>query len=76
MLVLSRKRNEKLRIGDNIVITVCEIRDGSIRIGIEAPRELDVVRIDANGNDERKPQQQGDSSGSVPGNPAIAHPSG
>ena len=37
MLVLSRKPGEQLRIGDNITITVVEVRGNRVKIGIEAP---------------------------------------
>ena len=44
MRVLSRKKNEKIVIRDNIVITVIEIRGDKVRLGIEAPREIPVHR--------------------------------
>jgi carbon storage regulator len=44
MLVLSRKPGEQLRIGDNITITVVEVRGNRVKIGIEAPRSVGVVR--------------------------------
>ena len=44
MLVLSRKPGEFITIGDSIKITVIESRGGKVRIGIEAPREVPVVR--------------------------------
>ena len=44
MLVLTRKPGERLVIGDNIVITVVEIKGDNIRIGIDAPREVKVYR--------------------------------
>jgi carbon storage regulator len=44
MLVLSRKLGEKIRIGDQICITVVDIDRGKIRLGIEAPREVPVFR--------------------------------
>lgn len=44
MLVLSRKVGERLWIGENISITVVKITGGGVRIGIEAPHELPVVR--------------------------------
>jgi len=44
MLVLSRKRNEQIMIGDDIVITVVEIRGEKCRIGIEAPASTPVHR--------------------------------
>jgi carbon storage regulator len=45
MLVLSRKLNESLVIGDDIIITIVGLNaDGKIRIGVEAPREVSVHR--------------------------------
>ena len=44
MLVLSRKLNERILIGDSIVLTVVKIQGGSVRLGIEAPADVDVVR--------------------------------
>ena len=44
MLVLSRKKDEKIIIGDNITIMVIEIRGDKVRLGIDAPREVTVHR--------------------------------
>lgn len=44
MLVLSRKCNEQIVIGNEIIITVVSIRHGTVRIGIEAPPEISVHR--------------------------------
>ena len=44
MLVLSRKLNEKIMIGDGIVITVVKIDRNQVRIGIEAPGAVKVYR--------------------------------
>ena len=44
MLVLTRKLQEQIRIGKDIVITVLEFRGSSIRLGIEAPRDVRVMR--------------------------------
>lgn len=44
MLVLTRKQGEVLHIGDNITITVVEMRNGRVRIGIDAPIEVPVRR--------------------------------
>lgn len=44
MLVLSRKVSEKIYIGDDVVITIVRITGHQVRIGISAPREMNVVR--------------------------------
>lgn len=44
MLVLSRKVGERILIGDKIAITVVKIGHGGVRIGVEAPTEMAVVR--------------------------------
>ena len=44
MLVLTRKRREEIRIGDEIVIRVLKIEGNSVRLGIEAPRSSRIVR--------------------------------
>jgi len=44
MLVLTRKRDEKIIIGDDITITVVEIRGDKVRLGIDAPVEIPVHR--------------------------------
>jgi carbon storage regulator len=46
MLVLTRKLMEKLFIGDNICVTVVRLEGGQVRLGIEAPREVSVVRAE------------------------------
>ena len=50
MLVLSRKVGERIRIGQNIFITLVRSSDGKARIGIEAPQEVDVVRTEVDEN--------------------------
>ncbi|HOA52965.1 MAG: carbon storage regulator CsrA [Thermogutta sp.] len=44
MLVLSRQRDESIIIGDNIVVTVVDIRGDKVRLGIQAPPEITVHR--------------------------------
>jgi carbon storage regulator len=44
MLVLSRKLGEKIFLGDNIVLTVVDIDRGKIRLGIEAPKHIAILR--------------------------------
>lgn len=44
MLVLSRHKNESIRIGDDITIVVVDIRGDKVRLGIEAPKDVPVHR--------------------------------
>ena len=44
MLVLSRKAGERILIGDDIAITVVRVGPNSVRIGIEAPKPMNIVR--------------------------------
>ena len=61
MLVLSRKVGERILIGDHIAVTVVRLSSGGVRLGIEAPANLVVVReelqsrvaVEPGGGDER-----------------------
>lgn len=44
MLVLSRKESQRIRLGDSIVITVVRLAGDKVRLGIDAPREMLVLR--------------------------------
>jgi carbon storage regulator len=44
MLILTRKPDEKIIIGDNIVVSVIEIRGDQVRLGVEAPKTVKVFR--------------------------------
>lgn len=44
MLVLSRKKEEDIRIGEHIIVRVVEIRGDQVRIGVEAPKTVEVHR--------------------------------
>ena len=44
MLVLTRKTGEKIKIGENIYVSVLEISKSGVRIGIEAPKEISILR--------------------------------
>lgn len=46
MLVLSRKAGEKIKIGKDIEINILKVEGGSIRIGIEAPKNLTILRME------------------------------
>jgi carbon storage regulator len=44
MLVLSRKQNERIRVGESVVVTVVRVSGDKVRIGIEAPPNVRVLR--------------------------------
>lgn len=44
MLVLSRKETQRIRVGDSIVVTVVKISGDKVRVGIEAPSDVLVLR--------------------------------
>ncbi len=46
MLVLSRKLKEEILIGKNIRITVLDIEGGSVKIGIKAPKDISILRME------------------------------
>jgi carbon storage regulator len=56
MLVLSRKEAERIRLGDSIVITVVRIGGDKVRLGIQAPKDMLVLR------DELEPFEKDQSS--------------
>jgi carbon storage regulator len=44
MLVLSRQRDESIIIGDNVVVTIVDVRGDKVKLGIEAPQDVSVHR--------------------------------
>jgi len=54
MLVLSRKKDEKIVIGDSITLMVVEIRGDKVRLGIEAPRDVTVHRQEVHDTIQRE----------------------
>lgn len=53
MLILGRKENERIVLGNGITLTVVKIKDGYVKLGIEAPRDVVVLR------EELVPQMEG-----------------
>jgi len=52
MLVITRKPNEKIRIGDQIEVIVKSVRGQNVRLGIEAPDECHILRSELTKKDE------------------------
>ncbi len=75
MLVLSRQRDESIIIGDNIVVTVVDVRGDKVRLGIEAPTEIpvhrrevyDAIQRENRGGGGVKPRGARDVRGPEPG---------
>ena len=58
MLVLSRKVGEKILIGDNISVTVVRVAQGTVRIGVEAPEDLAIVREEIKDQQRTGPRER------------------
>ena len=65
MLVLSRQRDETIVIGDDIEITIVDIRGEKVRLGISAPAHIAVHRKEVYDAIRRESQASGDVSGHV-----------
>lgn len=59
MLVLSRNKNERIVINDNIVITVVDIRGDKVRLGFEAPRDIPIHRMEVYNTIKKKEKSNG-----------------
>jgi carbon storage regulator len=71
MLVLTRKLMEKLYIGDNVCVTVVRLEGGQVRLGIEAPREVSVVRAELIDGRQQNPPREDVKEGGAPPPMAI-----
>ena len=54
MLILTRKKGQKILIGDNIEVSILEFKGNQVRVGIKAPADVNVVRTELLG---RKPKE-------------------
>jgi len=78
MLVLSRQRDQSIMIGDDIEITIVDVRGDKVRVGINAPKHISVhrkevyeaIRRESEGNDQSDGSQNSTSehSNDSPGN--------
>lgn len=58
MLVLTRKSHEQIQIGENITVTILRVKGGAIRVGIEAPRNVTVLRKELVGTPAKSEKTQ------------------
>lgn len=66
MLVLTRKLKEQIRVGNEITITILRVSGKSVRVGIEAPREIRVVRAELPLREEDVQESEAAADGVVP----------
>ena len=64
MLILTRRIGETLRVGDDVKVTVLEVQGNQVRLGIEAPRSIEVHREEI----YQRIQQERQGGGAVDGN--------
>jgi carbon storage regulator CsrA len=57
MLVLTRKTREQIQIGENVVITILRVKGQTVRVGIEAPRDVRVLRSELPKNESAAEEQ-------------------
>jgi carbon storage regulator len=69
VLVVSRKMGERILIGDKIAITVVKVSSGAVRIGVEAPPELAVMREEL-AEEIRRAEQDALTQGELSNHPA------
>ena len=72
MLVLSRKQGESIQIDDNIFVTISEVKGGRVRLSIDAPRSVRVVRKEVLERDFGKEMPAKDHLATVLDLPAVA----
>lgn len=65
MLVLSRKHNETLHIGNDVVITIVRVRGDSVRIGIQAPKDVHIMRSELLGTPAKQADNPANNSTST-----------
>jgi carbon storage regulator len=68
MLVLSRRANQSIMIGNEIVVTVLEVRGDHVRLGIQAPRTVTVHREEVYAEIQRENRSAAAVTGDVVGN--------
>ena len=56
MLVLSRKQHQRIRLGDDITVTIVRLAGDQVRLGIDAPKEIRVLRDELEPHEEKKEQ--------------------
>jgi carbon storage regulator len=74
MLVLTRQRDESIMIGENVVVTIVDIRGDKVRLGIEAPEEIPVHRREVYEAIQRENRRAGELAATDPAALPTARP--
>jgi len=74
MLVLSRQRDESIMIGDDVEITIVDVRGDKVRLGITAPKQIPVHRREIYDAIQREKAQKAEAEGQVPPQPSDEAP--
>lgn len=74
MLVLSRKENERIKLGDSIVVTVVRLSGDKVRLGIDAPADMVVLREELEPSGSRPPRPGPAAGEACSPLPSIATP--
>ena len=62
MLVLSRQKDESIMIGDNVEVTIVDVRGDKVRLGITAPKEIPVHRMEVYEAIQREKNEKNEKS--------------
>ena len=66
MLIMTRKPNEKVMVGDDITVTILGVKGNQVRIGVNAPKDVAVHREEIYERIKREEEGEGGSRGAVP----------
>ena len=72
MLVLSRKESQRIRLGDSVVITIVKISGDKVRVGIDAPSDVLVLRDELEARNPAGEPEQAAAPKSLPNEPSTA----
>lgn len=66
MLVLTRKQQQQIQVGEGVTITILRIKGGSVRIGIEAPSDVRIIRSELSPHDSEEAAEESTPAVSAP----------
>lgn len=73
MLILTRKVGETLIIGDDITVTICAVKNSQVRVGIKAPRHIDIHREEIYERIQKEKERRQQEGAETPGNDMVSN---